>query len=397
MNSKRIVSFDVGIKNLAYCIIDIDYDKNDFFIQDWDIINLADDRIKCCHIGRKKCNNIASTYLKLDENKYYCKSHLVKADIELKDLNLDINKSNDICSKCKLMDTYIYDNIVYCDKHLRMQIRKDKLTCNHSKCNENINKYVMINNTMYGWCNLHYLIGKDELIRKRKRKISQNCNRISLDKLCQNLIEKLDSIKLMLSVNEALIENQPTLKNPTMKTISTFLYSYFVMKRYEKKTKEDVRIAFVAPSNKIKVGGKDATERVSKTQKSHVYEITKGLGVKICKALISHNSDYEDMLNKHKKKDDMADAFLQALIMNYKLPEKYEKRIQEIDMDVVNNKKLNKIEKSIEIDDIKNIDMKDIYKYSDNKKKEFNENNLDTYYDKYSDKLNMKLLDNYLI
>jgi hypothetical protein len=351
MSVKRIVSFDVGIKNLAYCILDIDYEKDDFFIIDWDIINLADDRIKCCHIGRKKCTTIANSFLKLDENKYYCRSHKAKADIELKNLELDITKYNKKCMKCKSEETFVYNDMILCERHLKMQLRKDKLLCQYKKCDCIIEKYIMIDNKRYGWCNKHYLIGKDELINKRRRKFSQSCNRISLDKLCENMIRKLDSIDFMLSIDEVLIENQPTLKNPTMKTISTFLFSYFVSKKTYKKAKDDIIIKFVAPSNKIKVGGKKATERVSKTQKDSVYEITKGLGVKICKVLVSHNKLYEEMLDKHKKKDDLADAFLQGIIMNYKLPEKYLKKINDIDMNTINNKKINKIEKTLSIDD----------------------------------------------
>lgn len=47
-NSHRIISFDVGIKNLAYCIIDVNIDidtgtKSGIYIVDWSIINLTGD------------------------------------------------------------------------------------------------------------------------------------------------------------------------------------------------------------------------------------------------------------------------------------------------------------------------------------------------------------------
>ena len=45
---KRVLSFDVGIINLAYCIIE--YDGLILNVIDWDIINLLDNDIlgKCC-------------------------------------------------------------------------------------------------------------------------------------------------------------------------------------------------------------------------------------------------------------------------------------------------------------------------------------------------------------
>ena len=45
----KIISFDVGIKNLAYVIFDCS--ENDLTIVDWDIICLVDDKQKCKDIN----------------------------------------------------------------------------------------------------------------------------------------------------------------------------------------------------------------------------------------------------------------------------------------------------------------------------------------------------------
>ena len=54
--TKKIISIDVGIKNLAYCIIE--KNESNFKIIDWDIINILDQKIealpKCIHYYRKK-------------------------------------------------------------------------------------------------------------------------------------------------------------------------------------------------------------------------------------------------------------------------------------------------------------------------------------------------------
>ena len=56
---KTILSFDVGIKNLAYCLLK----KSDieFKITDWGIINLVEDMQKCmfCGNGGKQCEKLA--------------------------------------------------------------------------------------------------------------------------------------------------------------------------------------------------------------------------------------------------------------------------------------------------------------------------------------------------
>jgi hypothetical protein len=42
-----------------------------------------------------------------------------------------------------------------------------------------------------------------------------------------------DSKRHFLDVNEVLIENQPSLKNPTMKSVQMVLYTFFIMKIHE--------------------------------------------------------------------------------------------------------------------------------------------------------------------
>lgn len=55
----KILSFDVGIKNLAYCLMTKKHDS--VTIQDWNIINLVEDRDLCCYELRtkNKCGKIA--------------------------------------------------------------------------------------------------------------------------------------------------------------------------------------------------------------------------------------------------------------------------------------------------------------------------------------------------
>jgi hypothetical protein len=74
-----VVSWDIGIKNLAYCIVK--FTGDDFKIIRWDIINLTDDRLKCEHIlkgGSNKCGKIAKHIFHIKEKDYekkgfYCK------------------------------------------------------------------------------------------------------------------------------------------------------------------------------------------------------------------------------------------------------------------------------------------------------------------------------------
>jgi hypothetical protein len=78
-----------------------------------------------------------------------------------------------------------------------------------------------------------------------------------------------------------------------MKTLATILYSYFITRGLidVKTTKSTIKeIRFVCPSNKLKVN-KSNTDKVLDNEKTKtcakVYKMTKKLGEKYCKVLIS--------------------------------------------------------------------------------------------------------------
>jgi hypothetical protein len=84
---------------------------------------------------------------------------------------------------------------------------------------------------------------------KKKKAISTNPQIIA-----NNIYTKLDEIPEMINVNEVLIENQPSLKNPAMKTIASFLFGYFISRGIIDKPNNKIsNVKFISPSNKLKV------------------------------------------------------------------------------------------------------------------------------------------------
>ena len=73
--------------------------------------------------------------------------------------------------------------------------------------------------------------------------------------LFQNIPRKLDTYPSLLdNIQRVCIENQPTLKNPTMKTIQIILYSYFLIRGVTDKKENPVQlISFISATNKLKV------------------------------------------------------------------------------------------------------------------------------------------------
>jgi hypothetical protein len=86
-----------------------------------------------------------------------------------------------------------------------------------------------------------------------------------------------------------------------MKTIQGMIAQYFIMRN------NNIHIEFVSASNKLKEHLPD--EKMD-------YKQRKKLGIQICLETI-HNDfqfkEWETFLNKHSKKDDLSDCFLQGM------------------------------------------------------------------------------------
>jgi len=119
------------------------------------------------------------------------------------------------------------------------------------------------------------------------------------------MYSKLDKIKEIFNVDKAIIENQPTFKNPIMKTISVLLYAYYVQ-NMTKLNKSFKGVYFVSPGNKAKLW-KDKLKNIKKSKR---YSFTKKISIEYCNKLI--NKKWQKYLSKFSKKDDLCDAYLQG-------------------------------------------------------------------------------------
>lgn len=355
-NIKKILSFDVGIINLAYCLMEIDEISKTFKINRWGVIDLADNRNTCIFSKRdgECCDKIAKYIVKIDDDncKYYCKAHSSKAEltvfpVEFKWMEA---KKGGTCSLCKKKSEY-YSELIegeYCNSHKKTAMNNNNYRCAAKRCHESITKgiYAKSNDKdilVQGWCCNHFDEEYAGYIKKKTKKVAQNSNKISLSVLGSSMYQKLDQIPELLMVDEVFVENQPSLINPTMKTISAMLFSYFIMRGVYEKDKYNStikNILFCSPSNKIKVGGQAASDKLESTKTDNVYKITKTLAVKFCKALIGDNQEWINLIDSHKKKDDMADAFLQGFIKVFgsAIPVHYADKINQVDVNASDKK-----------------------------------------------------------
>lgn len=217
----KILSFDVGIKNLSFCVL------NDTVIEDWNILNICtDDVCEHCYKNGQRCDKSAK-FVDKDGFKV-CPGH----------------------SKLKS----------YSDKKFKKVSKKDNPMLDQGKC----------------------------------------------------IVETLQKKVNFLDVDLVVIENQPALKNPTMKSIQMIIYSYFLIKGVTNDNSKVTNIEMINARNKLKaykgpVVACDIKDR---------YKKTKFLGIEYCKHMINESKQDEkfiDLFVNSKKKDDLADAYLQGM------------------------------------------------------------------------------------
>ena len=144
------------------------------------------------------------------------------------------------------------------------------------------------------------------------------------------LIEELESIPNLLESDTILIEKQPSF-NPQMRIISTAIYVYFTLRlNYEKSTK--TKILYYSAKNKLKLCNETESLQNKNEQKSDgtlrgkkgkrkSYYYNKKAAIEQTKIFIENKINqknlwydkYLSFFNKSKKKDDLADSYLQAL------------------------------------------------------------------------------------
>lgn len=266
----RIISFDVGIKNLSFCILNTD-NPSSINIDKWDVINLCGDIKHICGEFKKdkQCSNIPKFY---KNNDYFCKIHAR-------------NKS------------YLIPPIELTEKYLKKQKLKDllviadKYTILYEK---NINKNALLEK-IKEYINVFYF----DIVA-----VSSKASHFDLIQLGINMREKLDAILYTdnneQNIDKIIIENQIGPLANRMKTLQGMIAQYFIMKNY-------TDIVFYSASNKLKFFMCDDVK---------TYKERKKISITITTDILSQYNEltiWNVFFMKHVKKDDLADSFLQGL------------------------------------------------------------------------------------
>lgn len=266
----KILSIDVGIKNLAFCLFFKSENCDHFIIKKWDIINISvQESFKCVFLDKN--NVICDKSAKFKKNgDCFCLKHSKKQTYQIPTTELKssfINKQK-IQKLYEIANKY---NITY-----ETPIKKTGLV-------SLINEY--INNTCF------------QEIK------SEKASDIDLVDIGANIMYKFDKLfKEEEIIEHVIIENQISPIANRMKTIQGMLVQYFIM--------SDIKvnnIEFISAANKLK----DCDVKAKTT-----YSDRKKLGISRCLEMLHSEYYFNNMVeyfNKHKKQDDLSDSFLQGI------------------------------------------------------------------------------------
>lgn len=281
----KVISIDVGIKNLAYCLIEVsDANANanvnananaNFKIIQWDVLNLCGNDSHKCNIKtivkknkkeveERLCDKKA-THLKKGANAdalYICSTHLKKLHPDTVSIKTVKKAKNALLLEIAKK----YNISVDTSLHTKKQI-VDLLV-----------KYIEDN--------LYHEIG------------NVSANQMDLISIGISIRDLFSSKLPIGEIDKIIIENQISPIANRMKSIQGMIAQFFIMNK-----KTDIH--FISSANKLKyfLDGK-------KTE----YGERKKLSIDITTSILSsHNNTNLSVFNNSKKKDDLADSFLQGL------------------------------------------------------------------------------------
>jgi hypothetical protein len=271
----KLLSIDVGIKNLAYCLLEhTETPVNANATQEtkiisWDVLNLCGNDPNCSENCKKKAK-----FEHTHSSTFFCLLHAKKS-------GFIIPSTTTISLK---------------------KIKKMKLV--------ELNKVV----TEYAIPISSDTVKKDDILKH----IIAFMDKKMLQSISGAKANDMDLIQIGISMRDAfdkelkahietithiVIENQISPIANRMKTLQGMIAQYFIMNH-------KTQISFVSAANKLK--GHDGAEADIETDTSS-YAARKKEGIKITLKLLNERySSWLDHFSQHKKKDDLADAFLQG-------------------------------------------------------------------------------------
>lgn len=282
----RLLSFDVGIKNLAYCLFDLTTGTPT--IASWTVANLLEPETPveihpCCYELTKKrksdlpklCGKVAK--FQTPGSSYFCETHAKKSAEYL------LPKKEYTLSKLKTK-------------------RVDVL---QTACRENGVDFAGLKKQEIAEKLASWYEGKmfRQIGQIAPTKTAGETDLISIGRAIKRVLDADPEVR---GATHVIIENQISTIASRMKTIQGMIAQYFIMEDPQ------IEIEFVSSHNKLKGQNRENPDSNSPSK----YKKNKSDGVAICRQSLNetpHFEPWKTMFESSKKKDDLADCFLQGM------------------------------------------------------------------------------------
>lgn len=286
-----VLSFDIGIKNMAYCVLSVNEETTR--ILDWTVIDISknDEEVVVLDnvCGCKNKMKLCKSKVKYEKNGlFYCGKHAkITTEYIIPEKRFTISQ----LKKKKVID-------------LEMIIKEfciESCLTDNSKINKN--ETIVRMDSFFNTKCFNIAIGHDTLK-------AQNIDLITLGRNMTRILDKTPNLE---NISHVILENQISTLASRMKTIQGMLAQYFIMR-----FGDSIHIEFVSSSNKLKGFPKRNDMVFSNNYKNNksdaIYYTNEILLNNINLNLSSpvNGTKWVDSLNL-KKKDDLCDCFLQGI------------------------------------------------------------------------------------
>tara|TARA_Y100000591_G_C21804521_1_gene684015 strand:- start:400 stop:1248 length:849 start_codon:yes stop_codon:yes gene_type:complete len=265
----QILSIDIGIKNLAYCLLETVNDKT-FTIVQWDIVNLCGEIPKCSYVMKNKKSEKPCTKKAclVKDDVYYCRTHAKKMNCIIEN-DTGLKSNTKIGELKQLADRYNID--------ISTLEKKDDIRAV-------IKQYI-----------------HDNIFLKIKK---QNASELSLVDVGIAIANNLPQHFKHDNIDKVIIENQLSPLANRMKTVQGMVAQYFIMHNCKD-------IHFISATNKLKPF---TTEKLNYNErKLYSTEITQKIISNKSHTGKGNNAKWQELFSVNSKKDDLADSFLQGI------------------------------------------------------------------------------------
>lgn len=297
----RMLSIDVGMKNLAYCLFECAPDAGEIKtpesimqqakIMAWDTVNLCNGLTANEKPAAPMCSTVGCKFAAkfVHSGTHYCTRHANASGYKMP-------LPSSIVSPKVLKKMTLEQLKAFSGEYLSSTVPE--------KCEKSKLKLLQ---------HVTAALAAEYLVAVSTKPTVISAASMDLITIGRNMHRRFDALPhLAAGLDVVIIENQLGTLATRMKTLQGMITQYFIMRGVP-----DIR--FISATNKLKLFSKEGEDKGDKGDKGDKadkadYADRKKRSMEITRALIAeHAPEHIGLYDKHKKKDDLADCFLQGV------------------------------------------------------------------------------------